>query len=255
MLEVAFTQYAGSRGFAQQDALYNGRSIMQDTDASDSFYIVDLPAIFGVSDGVSASCAPASASKLIVENLAAQGPQSRLLGRRVREIHQALCDRYAGTKRRGSSATIVAARIDESECELVNVGDSRGYLIRQGHGWQQLSHDHTVLNELLSGGDVCAEEGVEYAQMYDGLAHCLTADNEEYDFSVHYWRGDFGIGDSLLLCSDGLHGVIRDPQLQALYDPERSVKQQVDIWRRAVISEGAPDNLSIVLVRRSRGQN
>lgn len=251
MLEVAFTQYAGSRGFAQQDALYNGQSQIQKSNAkSDAFLLGECPAIFAVSGGVAASSSPAAASKLIIAELVKQGPAVRLLGNRVRQIHQALCNRYASTAKRGTSATLVAARIAGSACELVNVGDSRGYMIRQGGGWQQLSHDHTVMNELLASGEIHALEGVEYAQIYDGLAHCLTADHEEHDFPVHYWQGSFDAGDSLLLCSDGLHDVVSDKQIQALYDSGRSAQDQVQLWRQAVLDAGAPDNLSMVFIRR-----
>ena len=211
---------------------------------------LDDSALFAVSDGVTASRGAAAASKLVIEALVKGGIESRLVGKRVRQGHQVLCDRYAGTARRGCSATLVAARIAGSDLEIVNVGDSRAYLIRECGNWQQVSQDHTVLNELIASGEIQAERGVQYAQMYDGLAHCLTADHEECDFPVHYWQGDFKAGNSLLLCSDGMHDALGDFQIQALYEPEKSVYGQVEIWRQAVMDAGAQDNFSLIFIRR-----
>lgn len=249
-LDIAFTQHSGGASRPQQDALWTGREVVQKRDCPVSEQGLDTPALLAVADGVAASQHPARASRFVMEATGNLDPSQRLMGRQVRHIHERLAQRYAGTRSHGTATTLVAARICEGHCELVNVGDSRAYLIRRDGRWQQLSHDHTVLNELIASGEIRPEEGVEYAQMYQDLAHCLTADTEEYGFALHFIETGFAKGDALLLCSDGLHDAIGDAAIRERYQPERSAAEKVEQWRKAVIAAGVPDNLSILLARR-----
>ena len=57
-------------------------------------------------------------------------------------------------------------------------------------------------------------------------------------------------GDALLLCTDGVHDTINDNELQRLTDASLSPKAQVQVWRQAVLAAGAPDNLSMIFVRK-----
>ena len=89
----------------------------------------------------------------------------------------------------------------------------------------------------------------EYARIYDALDACLIADDEETEFPVHWQVSDFEVGDTLLLCSDGVHQTIGQQMLEQLFDPHLSTYTQVDIFRTAVLNAGAPDNFSLILAR------
>lgn len=250
MFEVAYTQHRGKKNPHQQDALWTGKEAIQHIDTpSCSYTFAGKSLLLAVADGVAVSPAPHIASLFIIKALGmVGGSEVPLTSRRVRDIHGFLCDRYAKGRTWGSSSTLVAARCTGDACEIVNVGDSRAYRISATGEWMQLSHDHTILNDMIASGE--AEAGKEYAHLYQGLAHCLVADHEEDSFAVHCRQTPFLTGDSLLLCSDGLHDTLGDECLRRLYSASASPLEQVNIWRKAVMTAGAPDNFSIVFVRR-----
>jgi serine/threonine protein phosphatase PrpC len=246
MFEVAYTQHRGKQNAHQQDALWNGKQAIQHVGiASCAEIFLEKSLLLAVADGVAVSPAPHIASMFIIKALAQTGGASEpLTARRVRHVHGLLCDRYARGRTWGSSTTLVAARCVDDVCEIVNVGDSRAYRITASGDWIQLSRDHTILNDMIARGE--AESGREYASMYQGLAHCLVADHEESDFSIHCNQSPFLPGDSLLLCSDGLHDTLGDGVMRELYRATASPLEQVKIWRKAVMAAGAPDNFSII---------
>ena len=130
---------------------------------------------------------------------------------------------------------------------IANVGDSRAYRITAAGAWTQLSRDHTFLNDLRDEGFALEEDAS--GELCDGLSHCLVANDEEDGFSVHLSQCAWLAGDSLLLCSDGLHDTLADAEIQRLFSPHNTPLQQVQVWREAVLAAGAPDNFSIVLAR------
>jgi serine/threonine protein phosphatase PrpC len=251
--EIAYTQHRGKRNLHQQDALWNGKQAIQHIDIPCRAYTLSTESLLlAVADGVAVSPNPYIASLFVIKTLGmVGGAEVSLTSRRVRDIHGLLCDRYAKGRTRGSSTTLVAVRCTSDACEVTNVGDSRAYQISADGHWQQLSHDHTILNDMIASGE--AEAGREYACMYQGLAHCLVADSEEEDFRVHFCRSPFSPGDSILLCSDGLHDTLGDDRLRNLYNASASPLEQVKIWRKAVMAAGAPDNFSIIFSRRFTG--
>ena len=248
VIEIAYTQHSGKLHSAQQDALWNGIACMQGSSiATDSHSVAQNRLLLAVADGVATSPFPHLASRSVIESLAEAG-DADLSVKRLRDIHGKLCDRYAKGRTFGSSTTLVAALCCEDSCHVINVGDSRAYLITASGSWKQMTRDHTILNDLIDAGQ--ADAKTEYAQMYSGLAHCLIADDEEDGFSTHQDKAPFLAGDSLLLCSDGLHDTLGDARLQKLYSPTLCPSDQVAVWRKAVLTAGAPDNFSIILARR-----
>lgn len=250
MFEIAYTQHRGKQNPHQQDALWNGKQAIQHVGIPSRDYTFSEQALLlAVADGVAVSPAPHIASLFAIKALGMTGgAEAPLNSQRVRDIHGLLCDCYAKGRTWSSSTTLVAARCIGDVCEIANVGDSRAYRISANGEWQQLSHDHTILNDMIASGE--AEAGHEYARLYQGLSHCLVADHEEEGFAVHCGQFPFLPGDSLLLCSDGLHDTLGDAHLQRLYDVSASPLEQVKIWRKAVMETRAPDNFSIVFARR-----
>lgn len=245
MIDIVFTQHCGANP-SQQDALWNGVELFQEKNLPVTAVQLSEPDwMIAVADGVAISPAPAKASRCVLESLARQGSARSLNGRRVREAHEALCEKLARGKTYGSATTLVAVQYKEGRCEVVNVGDSRAYLITAKGEWRQLSHDHTILNDLIARGEAKPDE--HYAEMYNGLAHCLAADFEEDDFAVHYQGVSLQAGDRLLLCTDGVHDIL-GAGLQQLHQQSLSLVEQVTAWRKAVLAAGAPDNFTLVVV-------
>lgn len=250
MFDIAYTHHHGKRHPQQEDALWNGQQTIQKKSILSAAYTHSADSLLlAVADGVAISPQPHLASRFVIETLARiGGADVPLTTRLIRDLHACLCDRYAKGRTVGTSTTLVAARCAGDLCEIVNVGDSRAYLISANGAWTQASHDHTVLNDLIDQGIV--DPDGRYASIYQALAHCLTAEYEEDGFAIHSRQSPFLPGDSLLLCSDGLHDVLGDEKLRDLFDASLAPLEQVKIWRKAVMQAGAPDNLSIILARR-----
>ncbi len=250
ILEIAYSQHTGLHHQIQQDALWNGRALLQrGNQPTTSISLQETSSFFAVADGVSASPEPQMASRFIIETMAAsftEQPDDEIDVPLVRRVHGLLCDRYARGRTFGSSSTLVAAQIIGNRCIVVNVGDSRAYRITVDGSWEALTRDHTVIENLREQGQ--ASYDLEYAHIYDALDSCLIADDEETEFSVHRKVVPFKVGDTLLLCSDGVHQTLGQKKLERLLDPRHSTQAQVEIFRTEVLKAGAPDNFSLILV-------
>ena len=112
------------------------------------------------------------------------------------------------------------------------MGDSRIYHIDTHGKWAQLSHDHTVLAEMIENGE--ADEHTEYAGIYYTLAECLVANSEETDFKVFSTTSNLKIGEYLLLCSDGLSDALAHQQLEHIWQSHNDVLSKLEALRQAV---------------------
>lgn len=251
-LAIACTQHHGKdwRFPTQQDALWNGIQVFQARNLGCKEYIADGDLLtIAVADGVGSSPQAELASRLVLDTLAAEISAGAAFDvRLVHRLQGRLCDALAKGATFGSATTLAAAQCRGERCSVLNIGDSRVYRIADGGEWQQLSHDHTVINAMIDRGE--ADAGREYASIYNILDSCLVADDEETEFAVHRSEAPFLPGDSLLLCTDGVHDTLSSDVLKRLTDPSLSPQEQVRTWRKAVLAAGAPDNFSMVLVRR-----
>jgi serine/threonine protein phosphatase PrpC len=124
---------------------------------------------------------------------------------------------------------------------LVHVGDSRAYVLRDGQLFQ-MTHDHTYVQTLVDSGSITAEEAA-YHPRRSLLMRALDGMNPvEADISLREAR----VGDRYLLCSDGLTGVVKDNEIEALLmegEPTGCVTRLVD----RALERGAPDNVTVVV--------
>ncbi|WP_160171571.1 PP2C family protein-serine/threonine phosphatase [Ferrovum myxofaciens] len=247
---VGFTQHHGkNKQFPkQQDCLWNGQEIFQKNDVPPSGYVTRRPLLsVAVADGVGMSPFSEKASRAVLTSLVTELGKGADFDRHVlRRVHGHLCDVLAKGKTFGSATTLAAVQCLAKCCTVLNVGDSRVYQISESSQWIQLSHDHTLINSMIARGE--AESGKEYASFYYSLDSCLVADDEETEFQFHKRDTLFLPGESLLVCTDGVHDTLGDARLQNLYAVTHSPQAQVEVWRNAILSAGAPDNFSMILV-------
>lgn len=252
-IEIAYTQHSGKLHRSQQDAIWTGCRSYQEADLTVGHALINADNIFiAVADGVSVSPSPELASRFVIDALGNDYQQSQTASpRMIRRAHGQLCDKYAKGRTFGASTTVACAQITETGCLVLNVGDSRGYLLRHNGDWMQLSRDHTILERMIAEGEADADE--KYSQIYNALEHCLIADDEETEFPVHSKEVKFLQGDTLLLCTDGVHDTLGAQRLQSLFAPIMPTRNQAAILRNEVLRLGAPDNFSLILARRLAG--
>jgi serine/threonine protein phosphatase PrpC len=141
----------------------------------------------------------------------------------------------------GLGTTLTALFIRDNQVVLLHVGDSRAYRIR-GAAIEQLSVDHTVMQELLSAGTITQADIAEHPQR-SMLTQALMG-SQSLSIGLHVF--DLEAGDRYILCSDGLSGVLSDKEIKTLVksqSPQDAVSALVD----ATYINGAPDNVTIVV--------
>ena len=144
-------------------------------------------------------------------------------------------------EKRGMGTTLTALLIRDKYISLLHVGDSRCYRLR-GNTLEQLSSDHTVIQELLDQGAISAAEAVEHPQR-SMLTQALRGDGDVTPVLQMY---EIKKGDRYLLCSDGLSGVLTEKEIKVglkKSDKDEAVKFLVD----ATYINGAPDNVTVII--------
>ncbi len=144
----------------------------------------------------------------------------------------------------GSGATLAAALFGDNRLAVSNVGDCRAYLLREGR-LSQITRDHSVVAEQVAQGLIDSE-----AARTHPLRHVVTrAVSGHAGMAVDTLEMEVKAGDRLVLCSDGIHGVLTDNEIAALVSADG---QPLDEVCRAVIDEanarGGPDNATAIVV-------
>jgi len=161
-----------------------------------------------------------------------------LANREVREVaaQDAECS--------GMGATVVAAYITEERViTLGAVGDCRAYLLRSGE-LTQITTDDTVVQQLVVDGKITPAQALSHPlrnQVTEAIGAAESVQIQTFVF-------DLQSADRLLLCSDGVHGVVSDAQIQEEIGNNRPLPEAVEGLISRIIESGAPDNSSCILL-------
>ena len=177
--------------------------------------IGDHGTVLAVCDGMGGAAAGEVASELAVniiyEKLAeAEAPKDRddLARRLVRAVEAAGLRIYSEAKldrqHRGMGTTATVAALVDSHLFLAQVGDSRAYLLR-GDRLVQVTRDQSLVNQLIEAGQLTEEEAENFEHNNIILQALGTADTVQVDLTFVELRR----GDAIMLCSDGLSGMVR----------------------------------------------
>jgi serine/threonine protein phosphatase PrpC len=216
----------------------------------DAFAVLPEHGLFIVADGLGAHNAGEIASALAVETVrrtvegAAALPASRRKGLPllVEAVERANAEIFAAAGRdpklRGMGTTIAAALSAGRQVALAHVGDSRIYRLHRGI-LELLTTDHSLTNQRLRSGD---RSGARGSLITRALG---THPTVEVDTSSVTRQA----GDLLLLCTDGLHGVVMHEEISDLLceckDPDAAVERLVE----RANAKGGPDNVTAVVIR------
>jgi serine/threonine protein phosphatase Stp1 len=159
-------------------------------------------------------------------------------------IYSANDEVFAEAQRVGEQmgSTIVALVIRDVEFAVLWAGDSRAYLLRDDV-LHQLTRDHTQVQEMLDRGLLSAAEAADHP-----MSHVLArAVGVQSDLEIDAISDTALVGDTFLLCSDGLHGVLSDSEITqviANWGRESAAKLVEEC-----LEKGAPDNVTVAIVR------
>lgn len=209
--------------------------------------------LFAVADGMGGHADGEVASCVAVETLfssyyaSAEEPQFAL-ARAMAAANEAVCrtaERSAppSSSRSRMGTTLVAAVLGGPRIVVGNVGDSRAYLL-VNERLSQVTQDHSFVAEQVQLGLITAQEA-RRAPLRNVLTRALgSKESAMPDLFEVPW----GANRVLLLCTDGLHGVVEDRAIEAVLaedPPDRAVRRLVD----AANAAGGPDNISAIVIR------
>jgi protein phosphatase len=141
-------------------------------------------------------------------------------------------------------STIVMAVADGNQVCTGHVGDSRAYLIND-QGIRALTTDHSLVERLIDTGQITREEARHHPQR--NVIYRTMGDKPklEVETAVH----NFSQGDHLLLCSDGLNGMVTDEVIrQIVMEASSSPQDACDRLIQAANAAGGDDNITVVVL-------
>jgi PPM family protein phosphatase len=207
------------------------------------------PSLLAVADGMGGHAAGEVASSLTIASMAeidSRPPDDDML----EELSQAVATAntrlqdmiIANPAVEGMGTTLTALFWSDGHAAVCHIGDSRGYLLRDGELYQ-ITHDHTLVQSLVDEGRITAADVATHPQRSLLLRALDGRSIAEPDLSVH----DGLPGDRYLLCSDGLSGVVSDETLRetlaSIADPEAVTRQLIEL----ALHGGGPDNITCIV--------
>jgi PPM family protein phosphatase len=204
------------------------------------------PPLFAIADGMGGAQAGEVASRLaaaaLKESRADAGGEHRIYDL-IQEANRRVYARSStDPKTSGMGTTITVALVENGNVAFGHVGDSRAYLIRDGH-MEQVTEDHSLVNELMKSGKLSREEAEAHPQR-SVITRALGTDP---DVDVDTFVVEAKEGDLFLICSDGLTTMVADEDILELLernhdDLDRAAKSLVAAANRA----GGEDNITVV---------
>ena len=227
-------------GFA--GATDTGRKRRRNEDA----YVI-APPLFAVADGMGGAQAGEIASKLAATVLE-DTDSGALSGRErvtslIQEANARVYERSnTDPSASGMGTTMTVALVEDHEVTIGHVGDSRAYRARGGQ-LEQLTEDHSLVNELMKSGKLSPEEAETHPQR-SVITRALGTDP---DVDVDVFTVETEDGDVFLLCSDGLTAMVDDGEILGVLEHHRDdLKRVTKALVAAANRGGGEDNITVV---------
>jgi protein phosphatase len=216
-------------------------------------YVV-APPLFAVADGMGGAQAGEVASQLAASALEA-GDSDGLEGTEqidalIQEANRRIYDRAStDPTASGMGTTMTVALVEGMTVAIGHVGDSRAYLVRSEQ-MEQVTEDHSLVNELLKTGKLSEEE----AQIHPQRSVITRAVGTDPDVDVDGFTIEAEDGDVFLICSDGLSDMVSDEEiLEVLHQNRDDLDKAVKALVAAANKGGGEDNITAVAFRIAAG--
>jgi protein phosphatase len=211
--------------------------------------------LLGVCDGMGGAAAGEVASRLAVEiiyeRLASGDPpkdHDDLARRLVNAVEDAgvriFSEARADRTRRGMGTTATIATLIDNRLFVAQVGDSRGYVLRNGALFQ-VTRDQSLVNQLIEAGQLTEEEAETFEHNNIILQALGTAETVQVDLTYT----DLRRGDVLLFCSDGLSGMIRTEEIREVLLRVEAPEQACTALIEHANLAGGHDNITVIVAR------
>lgn len=148
---------------------------------------------------------------------------------------------------RGMGTTIVMAWLLDGQCYVCWCGDSRAYIYNPATGLFQVSKDHSYVQTLVDAGEISEEDAFDYPNS-NVITRCLCDAKQKAEPDCLLAPQPLCDGDIILLCSDGLSGLLRDSEMQAIIEHSSDDMNTLsDKLIDAALAAGGNDNVTVAV--------
>jgi len=205
---------------------------------------LDRPPLYAVADGLGGHRGGEVASALALQTLAERVKGPHDLVDAVHEANRAVFDKQARDPSvAGMGTTLTAVIVSGDELYVAHVGDSRAYLLRDGE-LKALTEDHTLVQELVNEGRLSANEARAHPQK-NVLTRALGIED---DTEIDEFNVAVRAGDRVLLCTDGLTGMLDDGDIRRTMNEEINTQATARKLVDAANDAGGIDNITAVVL-------
>ncbi|NLZ80865.1 MAG: Stp1/IreP family PP2C-type Ser/Thr phosphatase [Clostridiales bacterium] len=225
------------------------RSVNQDCVFYSQESIGSFPNLFIVADGMGGHKAGDLASRLAVNTMVKRikeiesGQYFEIFDKVISEVNAEIFRMgQSSPDLEGMGTTFVAAIRDGNALSVVNIGDSRLYVI--GQEIRQITKDHSLVEEMITFGEINRAE----ARVHENKNIITRAIGAEENIVVDYFEVDLDPFDSVLMCSDGLSNMLEDDEIFLAVKREVETKDKVADLIEKANKNGGRDNVSVILI-------
>ena len=208
--------------------------------------------LYVLADGMGGAKAGERASRMAVETVAekvlvAPHRDTQVLLSAVEEANRRVLEAaQSDSALEGMGTTLVAALEVDGQLSIASVGDSRAYVL-DADGFRVITDDQTWVNEV--GRPLGLDED---SLQNHPMRHVLTmAIGASSPLTVNYYSVPLQSGTQVMICSDGLHGVLEGPQLEEILRAGGTLEESCQHLVQAAKEAGGPDNVTVVLVKKN----
>ena len=210
-----------------------------------------LPPLFAVADGMGGHEAGEVASEITINTLNDLAPKSadaEALARAVVAANLNVIKAPSqGVGREGMGTTLTAAILEKERLVIAQVGDSRAYLLHNG-SLQQLTRDHSLMADMIEAGQLTEAE----ARVHPNRSVITRAIGSDPHMQPDLYELNVETGDRLLLCSDGICGMIEDHEIASIMRQAPSAQSCADQLVEAALTAVVVDVEGFKAVREKK---
>lgn len=203
--------------------------------------------LYAICDGMGGARAGEIASEMACRGLADIDPahtDAEGLLAAVRDVNRVILGRSMQESRLfGMGTTMTAAMAAGDKLVFVHVGDSRGYLLHDG-ALRQVTQDHSWVGEMIRRGELTPAE----AAIHPHRSVITKVLGTEPEVDPDLFEVEVVPGDRLLLCSDGLSGMVADADIGDVLRTHEGAQQAADALVKAALAGGGEDNVTVIVV-------
>ena len=141
-------------------------------------------------------------------------------------------------------STLVAAAMVGNHAYITHIGDSRAYMVNQ-YEIRQITVDHSLVARMIASHQITREEARHHPQR--NVIYRTIGDKPNIEVEIQ--RQILEVDEYLLLCSDGLSGLVNDDSMQRIILSAATPQEACDNLVKAANAAGGDDNISVILVK------